>query len=91
MIIYKSDEYRRCQFFTYSQWPGGLMFSTTISGTKGGGQYAGAWASLMALGEEGYLDQYRKVMETVTYFKQFFDQSEHLRRVGQSASPILSF
>jgi len=46
-----------------------LYFSPTVLGSRNGGTIASAWASLMALGEEGYLEITKKVMDTVEYLK----------------------
>jgi len=40
-----------------------------MTGTRGGGPFAGAWASLMELGEDGFMSIFTELMKTVEYFK----------------------
>lgn len=40
-------------YVAVTEWSGGLYVSPTIAGSRPGGLIAGAWASMMSLGEEG--------------------------------------
>jgi sphinganine-1-phosphate aldolase len=64
VIIYASHEIRKYQFFVYTEWSGGIYASPTALGTRCGGPIAAAWASLMHLGNEGYMKRAGVVMET---------------------------
>jgi len=52
-------------FLVYSvtEWTGGLYISPTIAGSRPGGLIAGAWAAMMSLGLNGYLDSTSRIME----------------------------
>jgi len=50
VLVYRSSEYRKFQFFVIANWPAGLYASPTLLGTRNGGTLASAWASLRALG-----------------------------------------
>jgi sphinganine-1-phosphate aldolase len=63
VILYKDVSYLRHQFFVSTDFPGGIYASPTIAGTRPGGAIAAAWASLMSLGEEGFLDHTRRALE----------------------------
>jgi glutamate/tyrosine decarboxylase-like PLP-dependent enzyme len=63
-VMYKTPALRRHQFYVYSGWPGGLFGSATVLGTRPGGAIAAAWASLNALGMEGYLRIAATIMKT---------------------------
>ena len=69
VIVYRNSEIRNFQFICYSGWPGGLYISPTLLGTRNGGPIAAAWASLLSIGEDGYLDITKKIMDIVAYFK----------------------
>lgn len=43
VLVYRSDDYRKYQYFSYSGFPGGLYSSPTMTGTRGGGPFAAAW------------------------------------------------
>lgn len=36
MILYKNNDYRRHQVYTYARWPGGLYGSPSMAGTRPG-------------------------------------------------------
>ena len=69
VILYKTPELRRHQMFVAIDWSGGIYPSPTLSGTRPAGPIAAAWAILNYLGEEGYLEITKAVMETVTRMK----------------------
>lgn len=54
-VLYRSKELRAYQYFIDPNWPGGLFASPSIAGSRPGALIAGCWASLMSLGENGYL------------------------------------
>ena len=49
VILYKNKDIRKYQYFSYSQWCGGLFVSPSMPGTRGGGPIASAYASLLGL------------------------------------------
>ncbi len=55
VVLYRGQELRRYQYFTVADWPGGLYYSPTFSGSRPGGLSAACWASLVSMGESGYL------------------------------------
>lgn len=70
VLVFKNSEFRLSQFYSYTGWPGGIYISPTTLGTRGGGPIAGAWASMMVLGEKGFVDVTRKLMDGVDYLKE---------------------
>ena len=77
VVLYRSRELRRHQFYTYSEWPGGLYASPSMTGTRPGGAIAAAWAVMHYLGEEGYLDHARRILAT----------TDKLHRLASTPSP----
>ena len=64
VLLYRNMDYLKHQFFVHESWPGGVFISPALLGTRPGGAIAAAWASLKAIGMDGYLDLARRVMET---------------------------
>jgi glutamate/tyrosine decarboxylase-like PLP-dependent enzyme len=64
VVLYRSPELRKHQFFAYTGWPGGIYVSPTMTGSRPGGAIAAAWAIMHYLGHEGYLEIAREVMAT---------------------------
>jgi sphinganine-1-phosphate aldolase len=63
VVLYRTPELRRQQFFVYIDWPGGIYPSTAMTGTRPGGPVAAAWALMNYLGEQGYLHITETVMQ----------------------------
>jgi sphinganine-1-phosphate aldolase len=70
VILYRNPELRHYQYYTVADWPGGLYFSPTFAGSRPGALIATCWASLIAMGEEGYLQATRKILETASKIKE---------------------
>ncbi|MCA9534635.1 MAG: aspartate aminotransferase family protein [Myxococcales bacterium] len=63
VVLYRSMDYLKDQFFVATDWPGGVYASANIPGTRPGGPIAAAWATLMAIGEDGYLELTRQALD----------------------------
>lgn len=59
VLLHRSRDLRRHQLFTSAAWPGYTMINTTLQSTKSAGPLAGAWATLQAIGDDGYLEAAR--------------------------------
>ncbi|WP_224248511.1 pyridoxal phosphate-dependent decarboxylase family protein [Hyalangium gracile] len=69
VVLYRGTELRAHQYFTATEWPGGIYFSPTFSGSRPGGLIAAAWATLVSMGEQGYLEATRAILETADVIK----------------------
>jgi sphinganine-1-phosphate aldolase len=69
VVLYCTPELRREQMFVAINWPGGIYPSPTMTGSRAGGPIAAAWAVMNYLGEEGYTDIAKTVMETTVYLQ----------------------
>ncbi len=83
VVLYRGAALRRFQYFTTSDWPGGLYYSPTFSGSRPGGLSAACWASLVSYGEQGYLDATRKILDAVAIMKQGIAEIPDLKLMGQ--------
>lgn len=64
VILYRNKQLRQHQYFVSPDWTGGVYGSPTIAGSRAGALIAGAWASMMAVGETGYVDATHKIVST---------------------------
>ena len=55
-VLYRSRRLRTYQYFVSPDWSGGVYASPGIAGSRPGALIAGCWASMMRVGERGYLD-----------------------------------
>ena len=56
VILYRTHELARMQLFVTTDWLGGFYASTAMAGTRPAGPVAAAWAALMHIGHDGYLE-----------------------------------
>ncbi|EOO03598.1 putative sphingosine-1-phosphate lyase protein [Phaeoacremonium minimum UCRPA7] len=55
-VLYRTAELRTYQYFVSPDWSGGVYASPGVAGSRPGALIAGCWASMMSVGEAGYLD-----------------------------------
>ncbi len=82
VILYRSPELRRYQYFTITDWPGGLYFSPTFAGSRAGALSAACWAAMVSIGEKGYLDATRKIIDTASIIKEGINKIPELKVLG---------
>ncbi len=64
VVLYRNTDLRHYQYYTVADWPGGLYFSPTFAGSRPGALSAACWAAMVSMGESGYLDASRRILET---------------------------
>lgn len=64
VILYSDKKYRQYQYFVAPDWQGGIYASPSIAGSRPGGIIAACWATMMYMGESGYVDATRKIIST---------------------------
>lgn len=82
VVLYRSKDLRHFQYFTATEWPGGLYFSPTLAGSRSGGLSAACWAAMVSIGEQGYLDAARRILETAAEIKKGIAEIPELRILG---------
>jgi len=70
VVLYRGAELRRYQYYTTTEWPGGLYFSPTFAGSRPGALSAACWAALMAVGVDGYMQATSAILETAARVKE---------------------
>ncbi|KAK2160004.1 hypothetical protein LSH36_142g07003 [Paralvinella palmiformis] len=70
VILYSDKKYRKYQYFVQPDWPGGIYASPTFAGSRAGAIIAACWATMMYMGEEGYVEATRKIVKTIRYIEQ---------------------
>ncbi len=70
VVLYRGRELRHYQYYTATDWPGGMYFSPTLAGSRPGALSAACWAAMLAMGESGYLEATRKILEAARRIKE---------------------
>ena len=68
LIMYKNMDYMQDQFFISTEWPGGIYASPTLAGSRPGAAIAAAYASVVSLGESGFMRETKKIIEAKKKF-----------------------
>jgi glutamate/tyrosine decarboxylase-like PLP-dependent enzyme len=82
VILYRNIQLRHYQFYTTADWPGGLYFSPTFAGSRPGSLSAACWATMISVGEEGYMEAGRKILETAEKIKKGINEIPELKILG---------
>jgi sphinganine-1-phosphate aldolase len=66
ILLHRTEELRRPQYFAWASWPGYTMINPVVSSTRSGGPIAAALATLRTIGDAGYLDLAAHTREAVS-------------------------
>jgi glutamate/tyrosine decarboxylase-like PLP-dependent enzyme len=82
VVLYRDKELRHFQFYKTSRWSGGLYFSPTFAGSRPGALSAAAWAAMISIGEDGYLDATRRILDAARQVKEGIAKIDGLDIIG---------
>jgi glutamate/tyrosine decarboxylase-like PLP-dependent enzyme len=82
VVLYRGDALRHAQYFTFTEWPGGLYMTPTFAGSRPGALSAACWAAMTSIGEDGYLDAARRILETAGRIRAGVEAIDGLRVLG---------
>jgi glutamate/tyrosine decarboxylase-like PLP-dependent enzyme len=82
VVLYRGEELRRAQYFTLTDWPGGLYMSPTLPGSRPGALSAACWAAMTSIGEQGYLDAAERILAAAATIRRGIEETDGLRVLG---------
>ncbi|KAI8060206.1 sphingosine-1-phosphate lyase [Gongronella butleri] len=91
IIMYRDPKIRKYQYFLSAEWTGGIYASPSVAGSRPGALIAGCWAALMNMGEDGYLDSCRQIIETRQKIQTGVEKIPELFIIGDPIGPVVSF
>jgi len=91
VILFKNDKLRQHMYFVATDWPGGVYASPTMSGSRPGGLIACCWASLVALGQNGFSTLSIGIYDTAQAFKEGLKSIPHIEPTFNSFSHVVAF
>ena len=83
VVLYRNQELRHYQYYTTTEWPGGLYFSPTFAGSRPGALSAACWAALTSIGADGYMAATKKILETADKIKKGIREIPELHILGE--------
>lgn len=92
IIMYRNNAMRQYQYFVTAKWTGGLYGSPTLAGSRPGALMVGCWATLMAIGSDGYTKSCREIVGTARRIKAAItDEIPELDVIGNPLGSVVSF
>ena len=82
-LLFRNKTLRQYQYFFQTDWKGGKYFSPGIAGSRSGGLLASAWAAMVHLGREGYLERARGIFDTSFAMQAAVRKHGELRILGE--------
>ena len=84
-------QYLKHQFFVYENWPGGIFASPAMLGTRSGGPIAAAWATLKAIGQDGYIKSSLEILETTKKLMSAINAIPEMKVIGKPVACVFAY
>jgi sphinganine-1-phosphate aldolase len=91
VILHRSPELRRYQMYACSNWTGYTVVNPTVQSTRSGGPLAAAWAALNFIGDDGYLEIARRVLDATRRIAAAVEATPGLRLLGTPEMNLVAF
>jgi sphinganine-1-phosphate aldolase len=92
IIMYRTKELRRHQYYIQPDWAGGVYASPSIAGSRPGALIAGTWAALMTMGEDGYTQSCKEIVGAARAIERGIKKDlPQLRVLGRPLVSVVSF
>ncbi|KAL1973283.1 hypothetical protein VTN31DRAFT_5918 [Thermomyces dupontii] len=95
VLLYRNRTLRSYQYFICPDWTGGVYASPSIAGSRPGALIAGCWASLMNIGESGYIASCQQIVGAAKKFEASLRAeptlSANLQVIGRPMVSVVAF
>ncbi|WP_084959270.1 pyridoxal phosphate-dependent decarboxylase family protein [Thermoactinospora rubra] len=91
VVLFRDPAWRRRAYFASAAWPGYTLVNPTVQSARTAGPLAGAWATLQALGREGYRELGRATLEATRRLRAGLAAIPGLRVLGDPQSSLVAF
>jgi sphinganine-1-phosphate aldolase len=91
VLLHRTKELRKHQFFLTDDWLGGLYGSPAILGTRSGGSLASAWAMQQYFGEDGYVAVTKRAYEAREALQRKISSIDGVAVRGEPEATLVAF
>ncbi|MGN9843098.1 pyridoxal phosphate-dependent decarboxylase family protein [Nonomuraea sp. H19] len=91
VVLFADPAMRRKAYFASAAWPGYTIINATVQSSRSAGPLGGAWATLQALGRDGYLELGRATLAATARLREGIEAIPGLRVLGDPASSLVAF
>ncbi|OIJ68025.1 pyridoxal phosphate-dependent decarboxylase family protein [Streptomyces mangrovisoli] len=90
VLLFRDEAMRRAAYYACAGWPGYTVVNSTIQSSKGAGPLAGAWATLQALGADGYRELGRATLAATRRLIDGVDAIDGLTVLGSPDASLVA-
>ncbi len=90
-ITYRNLDFLKYQMFVQPNWSGGVFASSALLGTRPGGAYSAAWATLQYFGIDGYKKLADETWQAVSKLKEGVAALDELEIMGNPMGPLFAY
>ena len=90
LVLYTDKDLKKHQIFSCSSWTGYTIINPTVQSTKPGGPVAAAWALMQFIGDDGYMDLARPVLEATARCVEGGRAIDGLDVMGHPVMPLIA-
>ncbi|RFU33709.1 hypothetical protein B7463_g2633, partial [Scytalidium lignicola] len=90
-VLYRNGTLRSYQYFVVPDWSGGLYASPSMAGSRPGALIAGCWASMMNMGEDGYMASCKQIIQTTRQITSVIRSNSDLSVIGNPLVSVVAF
>ncbi|TDD46267.1 aspartate aminotransferase family protein [Nonomuraea terrae] len=91
VVLFADPAMRRAAYFASAAWPGYTIINATVQSSRSAGPLGGAWATLRALGREGYVELGRATLAATARLREGIAAIPGLRVLGEPESSLVAF
>ena len=82
VILYRGSELFQHHLYVATNWQGGIYFTPTMAGSRPGFPIAAAWAVMLMMGDQGYYESAKKILDTGDYIRKGIAKIDGLKVLG---------
>ncbi|KAH8906996.1 PLP-dependent transferase [Coniochaeta sp. PMI_546] len=90
-VLYRTEKLRSYQYFVDPSWSGGVYASPGAAGSRPGALLAACWASLMSVGQSGYLDACARIVGCAKQLAERIGSNPELEIIGKPLVSVVAF
>lgn len=90
VLLFRDEALRLDAYYACATWPGYSVVNSTIQSSKGAGPLAGAWATLQALGADGYRELGRAALSATRRLISGVEEIEGLTVLGTPEATLVA-
>ncbi|GAA4067099.1 pyridoxal phosphate-dependent decarboxylase family protein [Nonomuraea soli] len=91
VVLFRDPALRRKAYFASAAWPGYTIINATVQSSRSAGPLGGAWATMQALGRDGYVELGRRSLEAARRLREGIGAIDGLRVLGEPDSTLVAF